>query len=223
MMLPQGCTSSRAGFHFPGQNSFDLRSWNHPTFIFWNSVLFARHIHDDSTMTDFPIRKCAVDDAATLSTLSARLFTETYGPTHPEPELSRYLARSFAVEGVRAAIEDDAVTMLLAEDPRGRAIGYSYIRTSPDPPPGVSGDRVFEIVRFYVDGAFQGRGVGAALMQASLNETKRRGADTVWLQVWKEAPWAVGFYERMGFTVVGSAKFYFGEQIGDDHVMAKSV
>jgi ribosomal protein S18 acetylase RimI-like enzyme len=174
-------------------------------------------------MTDFPVRKCTVDDAATLSTLSARLFTETYGPTHPEPELSRYLARSFAVEGVRAAIEDDAVTMLIAEDHRGRAIGYSYIRTSPDPPAGVSGDRVFEIVRFYVDGAFQGRGVGAALMQASLNETKRRGADTVWLQVWKEAPWAVGFYERMGFTVVGSAKFYFGEQIGDDHVMAKSV
>jgi len=72
-------------------------------------------------------------------------------------------------------------------------------------------------------GAFQGRGVGAALMEASLNETKGRGADMVWLQVWKEAPWAVGFYERMGFTVVGSAKFYFGEQLGDDHVMAKSV
>jgi ribosomal protein S18 acetylase RimI-like enzyme len=113
--------------------------------------------------------------------------------------------------------------MLIAEDPGGRAIAYAYIRTSPEPPAGVSGDRVFEIVRFYVDGAFQGRGVGAALMRESLNETKRRGADMVWLQVWKEAPWAVGFYERMGFTVVGSAKFYFGEQIGDDHVMAKSV
>jgi ribosomal protein S18 acetylase RimI-like enzyme len=223
MILPQGCTGSRAGFYLRGQKPFEPHNWNHPTFISWNSVLFARHTHDDSTMTDFSIRSCTVDDAGTLSTLSARLFTETYGPTHPEPELSRYLARSFAVEGVRAAIEDDAVTMLLAEDPGGHAIAYSYIRTSPDPPAGVSGDRVVEIVRFYVDGAVQGRGVGAALMQASLNETQRRGADTVWLQVWKEAPWAVGFYKRMGFTVVGSAKFYFGEQIGDDHVMAKSL
>jgi ribosomal protein S18 acetylase RimI-like enzyme len=175
-------------------------------------------------MTGFSIRQCTVDDARTLSALSARLFTETYGPTHPEPELSRYLARSFAVDGVRAAIEDDAVTMLIAEDPAGRAIAYSYIRTSPDPPAGISGDRVFEIVRFYVDGAFQGRGVGAALMQESLNETKRRGADTVWLQVWSEAPWAIRFYERMGFTIVGAAKFYFGEQqTGDDHVMARSL
>jgi ribosomal protein S18 acetylase RimI-like enzyme len=174
-------------------------------------------------LTDFSIRLCTVDDAATLSSLSARLFTETYGPTHPEPELSRYLARSFAVEGIRASIAEDGVAMLIAEDTLGPAIAYAYLRTSADPPSGVRGQSVYEIVRFYVDGAFQGRGVGAALMQACLDETRDRGADVVWLQVWKEAPWAVGFYERMGFTVVGSAKFYFGEQIGDDHVMAKSL
>ena len=45
----------------------------------------------------------------------------------------------------------------------------------------------------------------------------------VFWQVWKEAPWAIGFYARFGFTVVGSAKFYFGEQIGDDHIMARAV
>lgn len=174
-------------------------------------------------MTGFSIRQCTVDDAETVSALSARLFTETYGPTHPEPELSRYLARSFAVEGIRTVIEDDDVAMLIAENPEGHAIAYAYIRSSTDPPAGVSGDRVFEIVRFYVDGGFQGRGVGAALMRKCFDETTQRGADTVWLQVWSEAPWAIGFYERMGFTIVGSAKFYFGEQIGDDHVMAKSV
>ena len=50
-----------------------------------------------------------------------------------------------------------------------------------------------------------------------------RGADVIWLQVWKEAPWAVGFYQRMGFSVVGSAPFYFGEQVGDDHIMSRPV
>ena len=30
----------------------------------------------------------------------------------------------------------------------------------------------------------------------------------------------LGFYERMGFTAVGSAPFYFGDQIGDDHIMS---
>lgn len=174
-------------------------------------------------MNSFSIRRCTVDDADTMAALGARLFTETYGPTHPEPELSRYLARSFPIDGVRETIADADVAMFLAEDPEGSAIGYAYVRSSPEPPAGVLGNRVFEIVRFYVDGVAQGRGVGAALMEKCFDDARQRGADAVWLQVWKEAPWAVGFYARMGFTIVGSAPFYFGDRIGDDHIMSKSL
>jgi len=158
-----------------------------------------------------------------MSALAARLFTETYGPTHPEPELSRYLARSFSLEGVREAIADDSVAMFLVEDPKGIAIAYAYMRSSADPPSGVRGKTAYEIVRFYVDGVAQGRGIGAALMGQCFDEGRTRGADVLWLQVWKEAPWAVGFYARMGFSVVGSAPFYFGDQIGDDHIMTKAL
>ena len=169
------------------------------------------------------IRRCTVEDAAIVASLGARLFTETYGPTHPEPELSRYLARSFAVDDTRDAIAASDVTMLLAEEQDGSPIGYAFLRSSPTPPKGVKGTRVVEIVRFYVDGRVQGRGIGAALMKECFSDAQRRGADVVWLQVWKEAPWAVGFYQRMGFTAVGSAPFYFGDQVGDDHIMAQEV
>jgi ribosomal protein S18 acetylase RimI-like enzyme len=172
---------------------------------------------------EFTIRRCTPRDAPALASLGARLFTETYGPTHPEPELSRYLARSFSVEVVRDAISDAGVSMFMAEDSSGVPIAYAYMRDSSDPPTGVDGRHVFEIVRFYVDGAAQGRGVGAALMSSCFDDARERGADVVWLQVWKEAPWAVGFYHRMGFSVVGSAPFYFGEQIGDDHIMSRPV
>ena len=175
------------------------------------------------TVGGFTVRRCDVGDAPVLASLGARLFTQAYGPTHPEPELSRYLARSFAVEDVRRAISDGDVSMFMAEDSSGVPIAYAYLRATPEPPAGVDGSRPFEIVRFYVDGATQGRGVGAALMSSCLSDAKQRGGDVVWLQVWKEAPWAVGFYQRMGFTAVGSAPFYFGDQIGDDHVMAKPV
>ena len=174
-------------------------------------------------MPSFSIRRCTVNDAETMAALGARLFTETYGPTHPEPELSRYLARSFSVDGVREAIADSEVTMLLVEDPEGKAIAYAYLRSSAEPPAGVRGESVFEIVRFYVDGAVQGKGVGAALMEQCFDDAQGLGADAIWLQVWKEAPWAVGFYARMGFAIVGSAPFYFGDRIGDDHIMTKSL
>lgn len=175
------------------------------------------------TLEAFTIRRCTVDDAAMIVSLAARLFTESYGPTHPEPELSRYLARSFSVEGTRESIADHGVTMLVVEDLKGSAIAYAYIRENLDPPSGVVGNHAFEIVRFYVDGTRQGLGLGAALMEKCFDDASTRGADVVWLQVWKEAPWAVGFYARMGFSVVGSAPFYFGDQVGDDHIMAKSL
>ena len=172
------------------------------------------------TSTAFSIRRCTPADAEMMAALGARLFAETYGPTHPEPELSRYLARSFPVDGVRAAIADNDVTMLVAEDPTRGPIAYAYMRASPEPPAGVVGDHAIEIVRFYVDTSCQGRGVGAALMEECFDDARTRGADVVWLQVWQEAPWAVGFYARMGFSIVGSAFFYFGDRIGDDHLMA---
>jgi ribosomal protein S18 acetylase RimI-like enzyme len=174
-------------------------------------------------MPPYSIRRCTVDDAATMASLAARLFAETYGPTHPEPELSRYLARSFSVGGIREEIAASGVTMFLAEDSEGRAIAYAYMRSSPEPPTGVDGARAVEIVRFYVDGTVQGRGLGAALMEECFKDARRVGADVIWLQVWKEAPWAIGFYARMGFSVVGSALFYFGDQIGNDHVMARAL
>jgi ribosomal protein S18 acetylase RimI-like enzyme len=172
-------------------------------------------------MDAFTIRRCDSSDAPAVAALGARLFAETYGPTHPEPELSRYLRRSFSVDGVRDAIADRDVSMLVVENSPDLQIAYAYLRATTKPPQGVNGNHPFEIVRFYVDGASQGRGVGAALMDACFKDVTARGADVLWLQVWKEAPWAVGFYERMGFSVVGSAAFYFGEQVGDDHIMSR--
>lgn len=169
----------------------------------------------------FSIRRCTVGDAQPLASLGARLFTEAYGPTHPEPELSRYLARSFSVGEVRLAISDDDVSMFMVEDSSGVPIAYAYLRAASKPPSGVDGQHPAEIVRFYVDSACQGRGVGAALMDVCLTKAKERGADVIWLQVWTEAPWAVGFYQRMGFSVVDSAPFYFGDRIDNDHIMSR--
>ncbi|HEY6089175.1 MAG TPA: GNAT family N-acetyltransferase [Gemmatimonadaceae bacterium] len=172
---------------------------------------------------EFSIRRCDAGDAPTLASLGAKLFSDSYGPTHPEPELSRYLARSFSVASVRDAMSSDDVSMLLVEDSVGHPIAYAYLRPSPEPPNGVNGSRPFEIVRFYVDTARQGKGVGAALMEACFSDAKKRGADVLWLQVWTQAPWAIGFYQRLGFSVVGSTTFCFGERIDDDHVMSRSL
>ena len=175
------------------------------------------------TAGDFAIRRCTTADAANLAQLGARLFAESYGPTHPEPELSRYLARAFAVDDVRESIASDDVAMFVAEDLDSRPIGYAFLRKTSVLPEGVTNANSYEVVRFYVDGNAQGRGLGAALMEQCFDESRRRGADMIWVQAWKEAPWAVGFYERMGFVAVGSASFYFGDRVDDDQIMSRNL
>lgn len=175
------------------------------------------------TANEFAIRRCSVADANVLAELAARLFRESYGRTHTEPELSRYLAQAFSVDKVRDEIADDDVTMFLAEEESSRPIGYAFLRRTSRLPDGVTNRNSFEIVRFYVETAAQGKGVGAALMDQCFAESRRRDAEIIWVQTWTEAPWAIGFYERMGFRRVGSAEFIFGDRIDADQIMSRDL
>ena len=167
------------------------------------------------------IRRCTSDDVGTVASLGARLFVQAYGPTHPEPDQSLYLADAYSLETIGAAIDGDRSSVFIAEDAGGMAIGYAHIWETDESPAGVDGSRAFEIVRFYVDAAVQGQGVGAALMSHCCDVAKRAGADVIWLQTWSEAPWAIGFYRRMGFSIVGKKSFHFGARVDSDHVMSR--
>jgi ribosomal protein S18 acetylase RimI-like enzyme len=171
---------------------------------------------------EFSIRRGAPADAGLLAELSARLFIQAYGDTHPEPELSRYLAREFSLERLLAVLRHPAVTVFLAQDATPQPIGYAYLRETLDGrPAGLPGERPCEVVRFYVEAAWHGRGVAGGLMAACEAEALRRGADTLWLGVWQRAPRPIAFYRRAGFEVVGVTKFHFGERLDDDYVMAR--
>lgn len=169
----------------------------------------------------FTVRACGLDEAGRLATTAARLFTQAYGPTHPEPELGAYLAREFAPARVSAELADPARRALVAESD-GQWIGYAYLRESAEGwPDGVPGRRPVEIVRFYVDAGWHGRGVAPALMAACEDEARRRGADALWLSVWQEAARPIAFYRRAGFEVVGTATFAFGDRLDDDFLMVR--
>ncbi|MEA2762851.1 MAG: hypothetical protein QOD47_2135 [Gemmatimonadaceae bacterium] len=168
----------------------------------------------------YTIRRCTRDDAQTIASLGARLFVQAYGPTHPEPEQSRYLAKAYSVDVIAEAIEGQGSSIFVVEDPRGAAIAYAHMISTTEFPPGVEGHRAFEIVRFYVDGAHQGRGVGARLMNHCCDVARLARADVIWLQTWSQASWAIGFYLRLGFRIVGKKPFYFGNRVDEDHVMA---
>jgi ribosomal protein S18 acetylase RimI-like enzyme len=106
---------------------------------------------------------------------------------------------------------------LLAEA-EGRLTGYSQLREGPAPD-CVAGRSPLELWRFYVERAWQGRGVAPALMAATIEAAAARGAGTLWLSVWERNARAQAFYRKCGFEDRGAKAFILGKDRQTDRVM----
>ena len=174
------------------------------------------------------VRRASPADASRLSALGRALFRQASGPTHPEPTLSEYLETAFAPAQCEQVLRDPRAAVLVAESDDTGWMGYVHLREAhPDhtarlhePLPGA---HPLEIVRFYVDAAWHGRGVAQQLMAASAAEARARACDVLWLQAWQPAAQALAFYRKCGFRVIGTARFHFGERVDDDFVLAREV
>ena len=168
-----------------------------------------------------PIRRATEGDAAALAEFGARVFTETFGPENTPEDMAAYLASAYGAEIQRAELAGEGNVFLVA-DSAGEIGGYVFLRDAPLLL-GEKDARAVEIARFYVDGARRGTGLAAALMDAAVDEARRRGARTLWLGVWERNPRAIRFYEKCGFRDVGSHEFRLGCDVQRDRVMVRTV
>jgi ribosomal protein S18 acetylase RimI-like enzyme len=161
------------------------------------------------------IRRAVAGEESTLSVLSGELFRQGYGATHPEPELSRYIARTFSPEVFRRILGEQDSVVLVAEDGVDSLAGYAILRDTDQ--------QRIEILRFYVDEKWHGSGTAQLLMRECINEARKREKETLWLQTWQESGRALAFYRKMGFVVSGTATFQFGDRIEDDYLLVRPV
>jgi diamine N-acetyltransferase len=174
-----------------------------------------------SESANISVRPAGPADAALLAEMGASTFADTFGPDNTPQNMAAYLAASFSPAKQAAELAEPGTLFLIAEVD-GEAQGYVRLREGPAPA-SVTGARPMEIVRLYARQAFIGRGVGAALMRAGLTEAARRGCDTIWLDVWEHNPRARAFYERWGFSIVGTAAFSLGDDLQTDWLMDKRI
>jgi GNAT superfamily N-acetyltransferase len=167
------------------------------------------------------IRRASPGDALQLRDLAESTFRGAYGAVSDPVEIANYIATHFTLEGVAARLEDPASLFYLAML-GDRAVGYAELRDEP-PPDCVTGRKPVQLSRIYLEQSEIGRGVGAALMKACLEEASRRGCDTIWLSVWDQNHRALAFYDAWGFRNVGTWEFDFGGTIYHDPVMVKEL
>ena len=68
------------------------------------------------------IRRATAADAALLSALAARTFTETFGHLYPDEDLQAFLTDAYAVERQQVILTEPAYAVFLLEDD-GVAVG----------------------------------------------------------------------------------------------------
>lgn len=173
------------------------------------------------TLDPVHIRVAEPSDNTLLAELGARTFFDTFAQDNTPADMAAYLAASFGPQKQADELADPLTTFLIAEIDR-TAVGYARLRLSP-PPAAITGRRPLEIVRFYSDKAWIGRGVGVALMTACLELAAKQSRDTIWLDVWERNARAIAFYRKWGFALVGTQTFQLGSDLQNDLLMQRAV
>ncbi len=154
-------------------------------------------------------------DAAALSELGARSFTETFGHLYSPENLSAFLA-THSEERWQRELSDSAFAVRLGESD-GQAVAYAKL--GPPTLPFEPGGKPIELRQFYILKPCHGVGAAAEMMQWVLDEARRRDADELYLSVFVDNHRARRFYERYGFEPVGRYDFMVGTHADEDIVM----
>lgn len=169
------------------------------------------------------IRIATPDDAGRLAALATRTFRDTFAADNSTDDMETYVRDSFSLHQLQAELVDDANTFWLAfVNGEDQPAGYAKLRSGAANP-SVTGPNPVELERLYVERSVIGHGVGAALMQTSLNAARSAGHGTLWLGVWERNARAISFYTKCGFHAVGDHVFMLGADAQRDVIMERPV
>jgi len=141
----------------------------------------------------FSVRRATVADASVLGSLREVMFREL--DRHPDPGAPAFGQTS--AEAFRDSITRGACEAWLAESPNGVAIGSVAMLIYPRlPSPESAATAEGYLLNVYTDRAWRGRGVAAALVDASIARARGLGLGRIRLHA-TEAGQRV--YEKAGF------------------------
>ena len=172
------------------------------------------------------IRKATGDDAGALAALAAVTFPLACPPSSSPQDIAAHLANTLSERHFQSYLDDPAVTILVIDD-GGNLRGYSLLVNRPaDDPDVVSALGILpsvELSKCYVHPEHHGLGAAAELMRASLQAAAEAGGQGVWLGVNSQNARAIRFYEKSGFSRVGTKSFRLGSTVEHDFVLERTV
>ncbi len=165
------------------------------------------------------IRSGQAEDASLLAVLATQVWLHTYATGGINEDVARYVLSELTPGRYLALLEDPAIHVLVVENAEGFAglVGLAVVRYGAPCPTGAASDA--ELQTLYVQEHFIGQGVGKALIQAAEAQATERAGCALWLKVNAMNARAIAFYDRQGYSKVGTTYFALGEGRYENHVL----
>lgn len=185
----------------------------------------AAPLEESMLVSEITIRRAVATDAAALADLAAETFPLACPPHTTAEAIAAFIGEHFTVARFGEYLADAMRTLLVAEEPGGRLVGYTMLIAGepgdPDAAAAVVARPAIELSKFYTRRAAHGTGVAAPLMAGTLEAASATGASSAWLGVNEENGRAIRFYEKHGFAKVGRKHFTVGGRVEDDWVLER--
>lgn len=163
------------------------------------------------------VRPARPEDLSRLLPFARRIFDLTFSPTNDALVMKEYMDKAFTPERISEEYaEPDSLYLIAWEG--DDIMGYARLRRNSEVDDQL-GTSHFELQRFYLDPAVQGRGHAAVLFHHCLLHCKE--VRWLWLGVWEHNPRAIRFYEKNGFEKFGEHVFRMGDEDQIDWLMRK--
>ena len=171
-------------------------------------------------MTLIEIREAKQEEAELIARISRTTFQETFGPVNTAEDMQLFLDEQFTLQQLMEECGKPGHRHYLAwyED---QPAGYMFIKYRSHP--SLLTDKAMEISRIYCLSAFQGKGIGKALLLEAMKAARVKNYSTIWLGVWKENKKAITFYQSFGFRTFGTTDFLLGKDLQQDWLMECTV
>jgi ribosomal protein S18 acetylase RimI-like enzyme len=156
-------------------------------------------------------------DLEKLIYLSRKIFFDSFHHLNKPENMKEYMDRAFNPQQLLSELNNPLTEFyfIISED---TIAGYLKINRS-GAQSDVHDEDSLEIERIYIDGEFQGHGLGALLISKAYERARAMGLKYIWLGVWEKNTGAKRFYERYGFIQFGSHAFRMGDEEQTDLLM----
>ncbi len=170
---------------------------------------------------DSTIRLAKNADAEALSILMRQTFWDTYHTFNTPSNMTAYMEKSYSIAQQTVEINNPEILNIIVEN-EGKFVAFAQILEKPAEEPDNIPPNSAMLARFYLTETLKGTGVAQKLLEACLAETAKLDYQYLWLTVWQNNPRAIRFYEKQGFSTLGTTIFTLGDDEQTDWLMIKS-